>query len=84
MAAYGIDPVEVPNWSMYSHMSFAENALLKQLRDEWRAAHPNFYYGKPGYQGSVRRLKHKPRPRKPKPADHHEFDGLFDFLDMQP
>jgi hypothetical protein len=78
MEQRGIDPVELPNSALYDYGNFADNALLKKLRDEWRAAHPNFYYGKPDRHGSVWRLKHKPRPRKPKPVDHHAYDGLFD------
>jgi hypothetical protein len=71
MEAHNIDPVTVPNWSMYDHQRFADNALLKKLRDEWLGVHPTYYYGVMSSFGSRRRLKHKPRPRKPKPVDHH-------------
>jgi len=79
MAAYNIDPVTIPDRSFYSHMNFANNALLKKLRDEWRAAHPNYWYSKPDKYGSVRRLRGKPRKRKratPDPVSMYE--GLFD------
>ena len=38
-------------------MSFADNALLKKRRDEWRAAHPDLHYSKPNSDGSMRRLR---------------------------
>lgn len=80
MAAYNIDPMIIPDRSILDGTNFADTALLKTLREEWRATHPDFYYSKPDSQGSVRRLRHKPRPRKPKPENVHEFDGMFDGL----
>jgi hypothetical protein len=82
MAACSIDPIDFPTKSLYNRMNFADSVLLKKLRDEWLAAHPAYYYGVLDSWGARRRLKHKPRPRKPKPVDHHEFDGLSgDVLD---
>jgi hypothetical protein len=78
MEAYKLDPVTIPNKPFNSDMRFGDNALLKKLRDEYRAAHPNYYYSKPDWCGNVRRLKHKPRPKKPEPVNHRMFDGMFD------
>ena len=79
MEACNIDPVELPNVSFYNHMNFADNPVLKKLRDEWRAAHPYYWYGKTGKDGGARRLRRKPRSKpaaKPEPVVN--FDGLFD------
>jgi hypothetical protein len=79
MAAYSIDPVAMPNYSLYNGMRFGDNALLKKLRDEWRAAHPDYFYGKPDKHGSVRRLRRKPRKRKPATPDPvNMYEGMFD------
>lgn len=40
MVAYNIDPTDIPDDSLYSRTNFADNALLQQLRAEWREAHP--------------------------------------------
>jgi hypothetical protein len=40
MAAYNIDPTDIPDHSLYSRTNFADNELLKRLREEWREAHP--------------------------------------------
>ena len=85
MAAYEIDPVESPNGSFYNGMNFANNALLKKLRDEWRAAHPHYSYTT-SKDGIVRRLRRKPksestRPVNTKPkraAPVNLYEGLFD------
>jgi hypothetical protein len=61
MGAYNIDPVEFPDGSFYNSMNFANNALLKKLRKEWRAAHPHYSY-KTSKDGRVRRLRGKPKP----------------------
>jgi hypothetical protein len=37
MAAYGIDPLRMPDASLYSRDNFADNALLARLRTERRA-----------------------------------------------
>jgi hypothetical protein len=83
MEACNIDPVVIPNGSFYSHMNFANNALLKQLRDEWRAAHPHYSY-KTYRDGHTRRLRRpvntKRKPATPDPIDM--FDGLFDDFVM--
>ena len=80
MEACNIDPVELPNVPFYNnHMNFAGNAVLKKLREEWRAAHPYYWYGKTGKDGGARRLRRKPRSKpaaKPEPVVN--FDGLFD------
>jgi hypothetical protein len=78
MKVHNIDPIDLPSKSLYSQMDFADNWLLIKLRDEWRAAHPDYWYGKPDKNGAARRLKHKPRPKRPAPVDHRRFDGLFD------
>jgi hypothetical protein len=82
LEVFDIDPVVVPNSSLYDYTSFANNSLLAKLRAEYRAAHPNYYYSKPEKSGFTRRLKRKPRPpRAPKPADHRAFAGMFGELD---
>jgi hypothetical protein len=78
MEAYNIDPVTTPNFSLYNYMNFADSALLKKLRDEWRAAHPQYFYSKPDRKGTVRRLRRKPRKKKATPVSTNMFDGLFD------
>jgi hypothetical protein len=40
MAEYKIDPVALCNGSLYDRESFADNALLKKLREEFRATDP--------------------------------------------
>ena len=40
MEAYGIDPTDIPDRSLYSRINFAGNDLLAKLREEWRIAHP--------------------------------------------
>src|SRR5262245_52911595 len=67
MAAYEIDPVTAPDRAFTSHMNFADNALLKKLREEWRAAHPEYLYKKTNY-GFARR-RGKPRPVSTKPVN---------------
>jgi hypothetical protein len=78
MELYNIDPVEFPNISFYNRMNFADNPLLKKLRDEWREQHPHYWYAKIDKDGSARRLRRKPRSKptaKPEPVN---FDGMFD------
>jgi hypothetical protein len=74
MAACNIDPVELPSKMLCGQESLADNPLLKTLREEWHTAHPSFEYYVKG--GSTYRYKHP--KRKPKPVNHHQFDGLFD------
>ena len=76
-----LDPIRIPNQSFVSHVNFADNALLQKLRDEWRAAHPDYFYGKPSKDGSSRRLRRKPRPVT-KPVSMYE--GLFDDFRSEP
>jgi hypothetical protein len=80
METYKIDPVEIPDVSFYSRMNFADNALFKKLREEWRAAHPHYFYGKTNEHGASRRLKHKPRQHKPRVVAEESFtaSGVFD------
>jgi hypothetical protein len=40
MKAYNIDPIDIPDRSLYSRMNFTNSTLLKKLRDEWREQHP--------------------------------------------
>lgn len=40
LEVHQIDPTIIPNASLYNRMNFADNALLKKLRDEWREQHP--------------------------------------------
>jgi hypothetical protein len=68
MTQHAIDPVTIPDRALTSHLNFAANPLLTKLREEWRAQHPDYHYTSRG--GFVRRLKHKPRPRKPRPGDY--------------
>jgi hypothetical protein len=39
MEAYDIDPIEIPDVSLYNHMTFTDNAVLKTLRDEYHEPH---------------------------------------------
>jgi hypothetical protein len=83
MENHNIDPMCIPDFSFVSQVDFAD--LLKKLREEWRAAHPDYYYGKPDKNGSARRLRRKPRPKRPKPNDKDldvsKLQGLFDDFD---
>jgi hypothetical protein len=38
--ACSLDPTRIPDQSFISDVSFADNNLLRILRDEWRDAHP--------------------------------------------
>lgn len=40
MANLGINPTIIPDNSLYNRVNFRDNALLRQLRAEWNAAHP--------------------------------------------
>jgi hypothetical protein len=64
---YNIDPVVIPDVSFYNCMNFANNALLKKLRDEYRAAHPDYEY----YSKGARVYRYRGKRRKPKPGDIH-------------
>jgi hypothetical protein len=77
MAQHDIDPVELPDRSLYGHQNFADSRLLARLRAEWRAAHPDYHYSKIAKNGAYRRLRRKPRPAKPD-DDINAFAGLFD------
>ena len=78
-----LDPICIPNQSFVSDINLADNALLQKLRDEWRAAHPDYYY-KTYKDGHVRRLRRKPRPVNTKPVDINMYDGLFDDFSPGP
>jgi hypothetical protein len=58
MRTLNIDPVLISDRSLYDHGNFAENALLKKLRAEWREQHPRYFY-KTSKDGSVRRLRRR-------------------------
>jgi hypothetical protein len=79
METQNIDPVTIPDVSLYNGMNFANNALLKKLRDEWRAAHPHYSY-KTRKDGVTRRLRGKPKPvnTKRKPTPVNMYEGMFD------
>ena len=88
MEAYEIDPVVAPNGSFYNQMNFADNALLKKLRDEWRAAHPDYWY-KTSKGGHVRRLRGKPKRKRATPDPVNLYEGMFDdykpgFVEPEP
>ena len=74
MESCNIDPVDFPTGSLYGRMGFADNALLKKLREEWREAHPDYWYGKADKFGTAKRLRHKPRPKKARRATGVTFD----------
>ena len=38
-AEHDIDPIEIPDVSLYNHMTFTDNAVLKTLRDEYHEPH---------------------------------------------
>jgi predicted DNA-binding protein (UPF0251 family) len=40
MEVCNLDPTDIPNVSLYSQSNFADNTLLRKLREEWREAHP--------------------------------------------
>jgi hypothetical protein len=85
METYNIDPVTTPNGSLYNRINFADNALLNKLREEWRTAHPHYYY-KTTKDGRTRRLRRKPKPKSAKPTDNDldvsKLQGLSDdFVD---
>jgi hypothetical protein len=91
METHNIDPVQIPNVSLYNRMNFADNAVLKRLRDEWREQHPHYWYGKIGKNGSARRLRRKPRSKPAAKPDELElvnldgvFDGVFDADAAEP
>jgi hypothetical protein len=85
MESCNIDPVDFPTGSLYGCMGFADNALLKKLREEWREAHPDYWYGKADKSGTAKRLRHKPRPKQARPrwpGVHFEVNTtrLADFM----
>jgi hypothetical protein len=45
--ACNLDPTRIPDVSYVAHINFKDNALLKQLRDEWREAYPKPVNTKP-------------------------------------
>ena len=86
MAACNIDPVAFPDGAFHNDMNFANSALLKKLRDEWRAAHPHYSYTT-SKDGFVRRLRRKPKSESTRPpvntkpkraAPVNLYGGLFD------
>jgi hypothetical protein len=40
METFNIDPMDIPNVSVYNHMNFSDNVLLKKLRSEWLGRRP--------------------------------------------
>jgi hypothetical protein len=78
MQARSLDPMLIPDVSLYSHANFADNAALKKLRDEYCAAHPDRVY-KVDRSGSMRWVN-RPGARKPRPKREPviNVDGLFD------
>ena len=63
--ACNLDPTRIPDASFVSHANFADNALLKKLRDEYRAAHPH----KTSKKGITRRLRRNPKPASASPVN---------------
>ena len=70
METCNIDPTRIPNGSLYGRMSFADNPLLKKLRDEWCEAHPK----------SVN-TKTKAKSKRTPATPVNMFEGMFDDLD---
>src|SRR6516225_3192528 len=64
--ACNLDPTRIPDQSFVAHINFANNLLLKTLREEWREQHPH----KP---------KVRKRSAKPDPLFNTKIDGLDDF-----
>jgi hypothetical protein len=62
MTSCNLDPTRIPNGSFYSQHNFADSVLLKQLRDEYREAHPH----KP--------VNTKPKAKRRKPAGTLAWD----------
>jgi hypothetical protein len=75
MAAYNIDPLHLCDGSLYSHMNFADNALLKKLRDEWRLR-PEFIAAEKRRQNRSR--GQQARRARERAAQMEKFRGLFD------
>jgi hypothetical protein len=80
MEMHNIDPVLISDQSFYNHMNFADNALLKKLRDEWREQHPNYAY-RTSKDGIVRRLRRPRRAKRAAPDPVKLYEGLFDDFD---
>ena len=62
MATHNIDPTDIPDGSLYNRMNFAENALLRKLREEWRKAHPQPVNTKKRKGVNTKKAKPKPKP----------------------
>jgi hypothetical protein len=60
-----LDPTRIPDACFVNHANFADNALLKKLRDEYRAAHPH----KTSKKGITRRLRRNPKPASASPVN---------------
>jgi hypothetical protein len=79
MAAYNIDPLHVCDGSFYSHMSFADNALLKKLWDEWRLR-PEFIAAEKRRQNRSR--GQQARRARESVARMEKLQGLFDDVGL--
>jgi hypothetical protein len=67
MVEHDIDPIPLPTISLYDRTDFSDNALLIKLRDEWRAAHPDYLY-KADRDGHLWRVNTKRKPARPDPT----------------
>ena len=68
MATHNIDPTDIPDGSLYNRINFAENALLRKLREEWRKAHPQPVNTKKRKGVNTKKAKPKPKPSPSPPA----------------
>lgn len=73
MTLYNIDPVKMTDKSVYDYTNFADNQILRQLREEYAA------------KGRLKKRKDKPppkqgviyEPRKIIPSDHDIIRALY-------
>ena len=79
MEEYDINPIEIPDASFCNHMNFADNALLKKLRDEWRLR-PEFIAAENRRQNRSR--GQQARRARESAARIEKLRGLFDDVNL--
>jgi hypothetical protein len=76
VAARRLDPTRIPNGSFDSDANFADNALLKKLREEWREQHPKLAKRRVAKPVNTK-PKPKPAPAAASPTIPFNIDGPF-------